>query len=200
MQNGFSLKWLLLGVTYAALAAAACSQQGKLWEQFLWLLTGLVTAYAVLAACLLAGRARAMALGFSLFALSYGAALWWFPAMSPVTFVAYARGFDDPAGQDMTERAQSRRLSMAYELRIALQAANEEYRERAKRQSEALKLREDFYARLEALEGSTNAIGIAGIGLLGLVLAARLAATGSPTRAAEEESRHPLDDADPGSD
>lgn len=61
----FSLKWLLVGTVYVALAAAAFAQGQWGYADLLWAATFLAVAYAVTAAIVARGRRQAAAAGFS---------------------------------------------------------------------------------------------------------------------------------------
>jgi hypothetical protein len=60
----FSLKWVLAGVTYVAVAAAAFSQTTWVYADLLWAASLLAVVYAVLVACFARGRRQAAAAGF----------------------------------------------------------------------------------------------------------------------------------------
>lgn len=64
----FSLKWILLGMAYVAVAAAALSQDHWAYADALWLATFIAVGASILTAILRTGSLRATASGFALFA------------------------------------------------------------------------------------------------------------------------------------
>lgn len=67
----FSLKWLLAGMAFVALAAAAISQDSQGAVNFVWAITITVGFYAVMAAVYSRGATRAYWIGFAgLFAIN----------------------------------------------------------------------------------------------------------------------------------
>ena len=67
----FSLKWILASMAYAALAAAALTQDGWAYADVLWALTLVAVAYSAIVAIMASGKQRAMATGFAVFALGF---------------------------------------------------------------------------------------------------------------------------------
>lgn len=66
----FSMKWVLLGMAYVAVAAAAFSQGDWVYADLLWAATFLAVCSALLTTALSRGARRAGATGFALFALA----------------------------------------------------------------------------------------------------------------------------------
>src|SRR5262245_24174438 len=60
----FSLKWILVGVAYVAVAAAAFSQTTWVYADVLWAASLLAVVYAALIAAFARGRRQAAAVGF----------------------------------------------------------------------------------------------------------------------------------------
>lgn len=69
----FSLKWILAGVTYVAIAAAAFSQQTWVYADTLWAIGLLAVVYGALVAFLARGRRQAAAVGFVVGSLAFAA-------------------------------------------------------------------------------------------------------------------------------
>jgi hypothetical protein len=67
----FSLKWLLIGTAYAAVAAAALTQDSWIWADIVWALSLVAFAFAFVVACLARGPRQAAGLGFVAFVGSY---------------------------------------------------------------------------------------------------------------------------------
>ena len=67
----FSLKWLLAGTVYVAVAAAAYSRQKPLFYIALWLLTLAAVFYAICLAATARGRQRTLAASFAIAAVAY---------------------------------------------------------------------------------------------------------------------------------
>lgn len=67
----FSLKWILFGMAYVALAAAALTQDHWAYADLLWLATFLAICWAIVTAIFSNGSRRAAAIGFSLFASGF---------------------------------------------------------------------------------------------------------------------------------
>lgn len=67
----FSLKWILISMAYAALSAAALTQDGWAYADALWAITLIAVAYALLVAIIATGKQRSTALGFALFAIIF---------------------------------------------------------------------------------------------------------------------------------
>jgi len=67
----FSLKWILISMAYAALSAAALTQDGWAYADALWAITLIAVAYSLLVAIVATGKQRSTALGFALFAIVF---------------------------------------------------------------------------------------------------------------------------------
>lgn len=67
----FSLKWILFGMAYVALAAAALTQDHWAYADLLWLATFLAICWAIVTAIFSNGSRRAAAIGFALFAIGF---------------------------------------------------------------------------------------------------------------------------------
>lgn len=67
----FSLKWILISMAYAALSAAALTQDAWAYSDALWAITLVAVAYSILVAIIAAGKQRATAAGFAVFAISF---------------------------------------------------------------------------------------------------------------------------------
>lgn len=65
------MKWILVGMSYVAIAAAAFSQESWVYADLLWAAAFVAICYALLLAAVSKGRARAMAGGFALFAVGF---------------------------------------------------------------------------------------------------------------------------------
>ena len=62
----FSLKWLLAGTVYVAIAAAAFTRPHWAYSELLWVVTYLAIAYALIVAIFGYGRSRIVAGGFAI--------------------------------------------------------------------------------------------------------------------------------------
>jgi hypothetical protein len=90
----FSLKWLLAGMAYVALAAAAISQESQTPANFLWAVTIAVGFCALMAAVYSRGAGRAYWIGFvGLFAIN-GLFLHVAPSRMPSNIVVTQFGYD----------------------------------------------------------------------------------------------------------
>ncbi|MBL9164505.1 MAG: hypothetical protein JNL18_17390 [Planctomycetaceae bacterium] len=69
----FSLKWILFGMAYVALAAAALTQNHWAYADLLWLAAFVAICMAIQSALFNSGSRRAIATGFALFALGFAA-------------------------------------------------------------------------------------------------------------------------------
>jgi hypothetical protein len=69
----FSMKWILAGMAYAAVAAAAFSQQTWVYADILWMASLLAVVYAGLVAVFARGRRQAAAIGFVVGSLAFAA-------------------------------------------------------------------------------------------------------------------------------
>lgn len=67
----FSLKWILFGMAYVAVAAAALTQDHWAYADLLWLATFLAICWAIVTAIFSNGSRRAAAIGFALFAIGF---------------------------------------------------------------------------------------------------------------------------------
>jgi hypothetical protein len=67
----FSMKWVLLGMAYVAVAAAAFSQGHWVYADLLWLAAFLGVCYALITAAAALGARRAVATGFAIFAIAF---------------------------------------------------------------------------------------------------------------------------------
>jgi hypothetical protein len=67
----FSLKWILAGMVYVAMAAAAYSRHETFFLIVLWLLTLAVVVHAIRAAVIARGRQRMLAASFAIAATVY---------------------------------------------------------------------------------------------------------------------------------
>jgi hypothetical protein len=69
----YSLKWVLFGMAYVAIAAAALTQDHWAYADVLWLTTLLAVFLAIVIAIFSSGGRRAAAIGFALFAVGFAA-------------------------------------------------------------------------------------------------------------------------------
>lgn len=65
------MKWILAGMVYVAIAAAAFSQESSVYADLLWAVAFVAVCYALLLAAVSKGRGRTMAGGFALFAIGF---------------------------------------------------------------------------------------------------------------------------------
>jgi hypothetical protein len=88
----FSIKWALAAMAYAALAAAALTQDGWAYTDLLWLATFLAFAYAVLLACFQRGPGQARAVGFAVVSFALACCMLVAPENLPTQRVLTALG------------------------------------------------------------------------------------------------------------
>ena len=69
----YSLKWVLFGMAYVAIAAAALTQDHWAYADLLWLTTLMAVCLAIVTAVFSSGSRRAAAIGFAIFALGFAA-------------------------------------------------------------------------------------------------------------------------------
>ena len=90
----FSLKWVLVSMAYAALAAAALTQDGWAYADALWVITLIAVAYSALAAIIASGKQRATAVGFAVFAFLFLACVVAAPESVPSQRLLIAAGVE----------------------------------------------------------------------------------------------------------
>jgi hypothetical protein len=91
----FSMKWVLLGMAYVAVAAAAFSQGHWVYADLLWLSTFLAICYAVLTAATSNGVKRAIAAGFAIFALAFALCAQFADGTTPTRRLLLAAGVEE---------------------------------------------------------------------------------------------------------
>ena len=92
MAFQFSLRRMLTAVVLVAATIAALVNPNALWAGCLWSLSLGISAYALLAAMFWAGRQRACAAGFAIFAATYLVTFWQMPELLPTKHLVYALG------------------------------------------------------------------------------------------------------------
>lgn len=88
----FSIKWLLVAISYAAIAAAALTQSHWAYADVLWFATFLAFVYAVLLACFLRGPGQARAVGFAVVCAALAVCLLVAPDVVPTQRILQATG------------------------------------------------------------------------------------------------------------
>jgi hypothetical protein len=88
----FSLKWLLLVMVYAAIAAAAFSHGHWAYADILWTVSIVAFGYALLLVCVERGPRQALALGFAIFFGCYLVCLYLAPDSLPTSRLLVAMG------------------------------------------------------------------------------------------------------------
>lgn len=88
----FSMKWLLAGMVYVAVVAAAFSQPGWAYAELLWLTAAAALVYCILLACYARGQRQAGAAGFAVAFLGYLACLQFAPHSLPTAQALAAVG------------------------------------------------------------------------------------------------------------
>jgi len=98
MRFRFSLKWLLLVMVYAAVAAAAFSHGHWAYADLLWTASIVAFGYALLLVCVERGPRQTTALGFVIFFACYLMCLFVAPDSLPTSHLLVALGAagDDP--------------------------------------------------------------------------------------------------------
>lgn len=162
-----SLKWLLIVVTYVAVALAACMQQGAIWLAVLWVASVLAVLVALLASAFFRGRSQAAAAGFALFAIAYGAAAITLPACSPVAVVVQVVAPKSIVTSDELTEAQERVARLEWELMVAANSASDDYRQRAQQEYQAAQKRLRNSMSFESLVESLEAISVIIAGFIG---------------------------------
>ncbi|MCO6045797.1 hypothetical protein NG895_18010 [Aeoliella sp. ICT_H6.2] len=166
----FSLKWLLVVVTYLAVATAACVHQGYGWRWALWVGNLLLVLYAVLAVVYFRGRSQAMALGFVLYAVAATVAMMRFATLSPIADAI--RPFVPAAvatNEEIAEAAE-RVERLRWEMVISANAASTEYRDRTQQQYKAAQQRLQSMVPLMSLAGAVESLCVMAAGLVGCVV------------------------------
>ncbi len=90
----FSLKWILISMAYAALGAAALTQDGWAYADVLWVITLIAVAYSALVAIIGSGKTRATAVGFAVFAFIFLASVVASPESVPSQRLLVAAGVE----------------------------------------------------------------------------------------------------------
>ena len=90
----FSLKWILISMAYAALSAAALTQDGWAYTDLLWAITLTAVAYSVLVAIIASSKQRATAVGFAVFAIVFLACVLVTPESVPSQRLLVAAGVE----------------------------------------------------------------------------------------------------------
>ena len=175
MRAGFSLKSMLIGTTYVAVAVSACVQQSDGWWYALWLCNSFVLLTAILAATFLIGRRRAIATGFALFSVPYALVVMWLPEISPVPrLVGYAVGVEIPIAAVQGEQFGERLQQLEWELAVAKNASNEAYRKRVLAEYVDWRERLLAYWKTQSLEKVLNALSVMAVGLIGSLAGAHV--------------------------
>lgn len=102
MPFRFSLKWMLLAMVYAAVAAAAFTQRNWFYADVLWAVSMGAVGYAVLLTIYARGERQARAAGFVVLAISFLACLYLAPNSMPTHHLAGAL----PAPSDEVAQVQ----------------------------------------------------------------------------------------------
>jgi hypothetical protein len=90
MPFRFSLKWMLLAMVYAAVAAAAFTQRNWFYNDLLWAVSMAAVGYAVLLIIYARGERQARAAGFVVLAIGFLACLYLAPNSMPTRHLASA--------------------------------------------------------------------------------------------------------------
>lgn len=90
----FSVKWILISMAYAALSAAALTQDGWAYTDALWAITLIAVAYSVLVAIIASSKQRATAVGFAVFAFVFLACVVVTPESVPSQRLLVAAGVE----------------------------------------------------------------------------------------------------------
>ena len=88
----FSMKWLLAGMVYVAVVAAAFSQPGWAYAELLWLTAAAALVYCILLACYARSQRQAGAAGFAVAFLGYLVCLQFAPDSLPTARALAAVG------------------------------------------------------------------------------------------------------------
>ena len=86
------MKWILAGMVYVAIAAAAFSQESWVYADLLWGVAFIATCYALLLAAVSKGRRRAMAGGFAVFTIGFALCAAFAPEATPTARILEASG------------------------------------------------------------------------------------------------------------
>ena len=91
----FSMKWVLLGMAYVAVAAAAFSQGHWVYADLLWCGAFLAVCFALLTAATSHGGKRAVAAGFAIFALAFALCAQFADGTAPTRRLLLAAGVEE---------------------------------------------------------------------------------------------------------
>ena len=91
----FSLKWVLFGMAYVAVAAAAFSQVHWVYADLLWCAAFLAICYALLIAATAPGAKRIVAAGFAIFALAFALCAQFAGETTPTRRLLLAAGVEE---------------------------------------------------------------------------------------------------------
>lgn len=165
-----SLKWLLIVVTYVAIAAAACVQMGPGWLALLWVGNVYFLLYAALVAVYYRGSTQAAALGFALFSVAATAFVFvtssstvvedLFLTIAPSTFVS-AAGYD---------RVAERLERLTWEKAMAASATDAAYRARVEAEHLATSRQLQGLVSVEAFLKTFEVIMVLLVGLIGCLV------------------------------
>jgi hypothetical protein len=184
----FSLKWILAGMTYAAVAAAALTQDTRVYADILWAATLVTFAFAVVAACFARGPRQIAAASFVVFSGCYLLCLHFAAESVPTASLLLAWRYEDlanappppglivpgranaytgAAGYGLSDKVaiEARARAMQFELRALQQAA------RLQAQVVSSANRRSNLVDLSAYLRAGNALATMSFGLLGCLLA-----------------------------
>lgn len=169
-----SLKWILAGVAYVAVAAAAVVQSGPFLGACLWVGTAFPVLYALLAVAYFRGRGQAIAAGFALFAIGSIIGILGFPASSIIADLLRPAMPATVVSEEELARASRRVERLVWEAQISANAASSEYQTRTQQQLRAAERRLRGLSSLESLVGTVEAVCVMAAGLIGCFVGAHV--------------------------
>lgn len=171
----FSLKWLLLGTTYLAVALVAMLQKSNGALSALWIMTGAFLLWLVLVICFHRGVSQGAALGCLLF-LTAGTLLHWkVPNRSPLPPIKEALGVDGFLLRTRQADLERRLEQLAWQSAATGSSLNPEYLKRVSVELKQAEAAQKRFLRLRIGAHVVDALAILFTALGGAVVGARVA-------------------------
>ena len=174
MKIRISIRWMLIGVAYVAVAVVACARPADGWKHLLWLVNVLTMLYAILAVVYFRRQRQALAAGFLLFAAAHIVVLWWSPASTPGQYLAHTIAFDGSFTSEKGAELQARIETLYWEQMVSNNAASDAYRERVEEQFSSAMKKMSAYWSNRTLHGTIDAVVTMLAGLIGCLAGAHV--------------------------
>src|SRR6476620_11360185 len=94
----FSMRWLMAGMAYIALLAAAVGTRALVFMDLVWCVTLLAVCYATVVAIIDRGKRQAMAIGFVALSSIYILGSYVHPESTPAMWLYHAAGYSVDTG------------------------------------------------------------------------------------------------------